>query len=123
MHFDLKIISLSAFRIQLIDEKMRIDQLLVERGLAESRNRAQRLVMAGEVCVAGELVDKPSMQVAFDAQVTLSTTEICPRRRKIGSSPGPFLLKRQVGCVPMWERRRVDLPIACCKWRRQSLCH
>jgi 23S rRNA (cytidine1920-2'-O)/16S rRNA (cytidine1409-2'-O)-methyltransferase len=52
-------------------KKIRIDQLLFERGLAESRNRAQRLVMAGEVCVAGELVDKPSMQVAFDAQITL----------------------------------------------------
>ena len=49
--------------------KKRIDLLLVERGLAESRNRAQRLVMAGEVRVNGEMVHKSSTQVAEDAQI------------------------------------------------------
>lgn len=49
--------------------KKRIDILLVERGLAESRNRAQRLVMAGEVRVNGEMVHKPSTQVGADAQI------------------------------------------------------
>ena len=47
--------------------KMRVDQLLVERGLAESRTLAQRLVMAGQVRVAGEMVHKPSASVASDA--------------------------------------------------------
>ncbi len=47
--------------------KLRVDQLLVERGLAESRTRAQRLVMAGQVRVAGEMVHKPSATVASDA--------------------------------------------------------
>ena len=50
-------------------KKKRIDLLLVERGLAESRNRAQRLVMAGEVRVDGEMVHKSSMQVSEDARV------------------------------------------------------
>lgn len=50
-------------------KKKRIDILLVERGLAESRNRAQRLVMAGEVRVNGEMVHKSSTQVAQDAQI------------------------------------------------------
>ncbi len=50
-------------------KKKRIDMLLVERGLAESRNRAQRLVMAGEVRVDGEMVHKPSTQVAEGAQI------------------------------------------------------
>ena len=50
-------------------KKKRIDVLLVERGLAESRNLAQRLVMAGEVRVAGEMIHKPSMQVAEDAPI------------------------------------------------------
>jgi len=49
--------------------KKRIDILLVERGLAESRNRAQRLVMAGEVRVDGEMVHKSSTQVALDAHI------------------------------------------------------
>jgi 23S rRNA (cytidine1920-2'-O)/16S rRNA (cytidine1409-2'-O)-methyltransferase len=50
-------------------KKQRIDILLVERGLAESRNRAQRLVMAGEVRVDGEMVHKSSTQVAEDAEI------------------------------------------------------
>jgi len=52
-------------------KKMRIDVLLVERGLAESRNRAQRLVMAGEVRVEGEMIHKPSTQVAVDAHIAI----------------------------------------------------
>ena len=50
-------------------KKQRIDILLVERGLAESRNRAQRLVMAGEVRVAGEMVHKSSTQVPMNAKI------------------------------------------------------
>ena len=50
-------------------KKMRIDVLLVERGLAESRNKAQRLVMAGEVRVDGEMVHKPSSLVVADAHI------------------------------------------------------
>jgi 23S rRNA (cytidine1920-2'-O)/16S rRNA (cytidine1409-2'-O)-methyltransferase len=53
--------------------KKRIDQLLVERGLAPSRARAQALVMAGLVFASGKggekRVDKPGQQVADDAQV------------------------------------------------------
>jgi 23S rRNA (cytidine1920-2'-O)/16S rRNA (cytidine1409-2'-O)-methyltransferase len=50
-------------------KKQRIDILLVERGLAESRNRAQRLVMAGEVRVDGEMVHKSSTQVPMNAKI------------------------------------------------------
>ena len=49
--------------------KQRIDQLLVSRGLAESRARAQALVMAGLVFVGERKVDKPGQQVAEDAAV------------------------------------------------------
>ncbi len=52
-------------------KKQRIDLLLVEKGLAESRNRAQRLVMAGEVRVDGEMVHKSSTRVSPDAQITV----------------------------------------------------
>lgn len=49
--------------------KQRADALLVERGLAESRNQAQRLVMAGQVRANGQIVDKPSSMLA--PEVTL----------------------------------------------------
>jgi len=52
-------------------KKKRIDILLVERGLAESCNRAQRLVMAGEVRVNGEMVHKSSTQVHEDVQIEI----------------------------------------------------
>ncbi len=47
--------------------KRRIDQLLVDRGLAESRARAQALVMAGLVFVGETKVDKPGHQLPEDA--------------------------------------------------------
>lgn len=47
--------------------KRRVDQLLVERGLAESRARAQALVMAGLVFAGETKIDKPGHQLAEDA--------------------------------------------------------
>ncbi len=51
--------------------KTRLDLLLVERGLAESRSLAQRLIMAGQVRVDGQLVLKPATGVASEAELTL----------------------------------------------------
>ncbi len=47
--------------------KLRLDVLLLERGLVESRSLAQRLVMAGQVRVNGEVELKPSTLVAEEA--------------------------------------------------------
>jgi 23S rRNA (cytidine1920-2'-O)/16S rRNA (cytidine1409-2'-O)-methyltransferase len=52
-------------------KKVRVDLLLVERGLAESRTQAQRLVMAGQVRVDGQLVLKPSAPVSPEAGLEL----------------------------------------------------
>jgi 23S rRNA (cytidine1920-2'-O)/16S rRNA (cytidine1409-2'-O)-methyltransferase len=52
-------------------KKMRIDLLLVERGLAESRSQAQRLVMAGQVRVKGQLVQKPSVSFQNDVEIAV----------------------------------------------------
>ncbi|MGN6271256.1 MAG: TlyA family RNA methyltransferase [Sphingomonas sp.] len=49
--------------------RQRIDQLLVDRGLAESRTRAQALVMAGLVFVNERKVEKAGQQVADDAAI------------------------------------------------------
>jgi len=51
--------------------KRRIDSLLVEKGLAESRAKAQALIMAGEVVVEGKAAIKPGMLVAEEAAITL----------------------------------------------------
>jgi 23S rRNA (cytidine1920-2'-O)/16S rRNA (cytidine1409-2'-O)-methyltransferase len=53
------------------ERHMRIDKLLVERGLAESRTKAQALVMAGVVLADEQRVNKPSDTVASDAKVRL----------------------------------------------------
>ena len=47
--------------------KTRVDQLLVDRGLAESRTRAQALIMAGLVFLGDRKIEKPGQAVADDA--------------------------------------------------------
>jgi 23S rRNA (cytidine1920-2'-O)/16S rRNA (cytidine1409-2'-O)-methyltransferase len=49
--------------------KRRLDQLIVDRGLAESRTRAQALVMAGLVFSGTRKLDKPGMTLADDAAI------------------------------------------------------
>jgi 23S rRNA (cytidine1920-2'-O)/16S rRNA (cytidine1409-2'-O)-methyltransferase len=51
--------------------KKRVDVLLVERGLAESRQKAQALLLAGQVLVGEQKVDKPGRMVDADAPVRL----------------------------------------------------
>ena len=48
-------------------KKMRVDQVLVARGLAESRARAQALVMAGLVFAGETKIAKPGQPIAEDA--------------------------------------------------------
>jgi 23S rRNA (cytidine1920-2'-O)/16S rRNA (cytidine1409-2'-O)-methyltransferase len=49
--------------------KTRLDRLLVERRLAESREKAQALIMAGDVLLNGQMAAKPGQSVAEDAVV------------------------------------------------------
>lgn len=49
--------------------KIRIDQLIVDRDLAESRTRAQALIMAGLVFVGTRKIDKPGQTVPDDAEI------------------------------------------------------
>jgi len=51
--------------------KRRADQLLVEQGLAESRAKAQALILAGLVSAAGRRVDKPGEQLAAASALVL----------------------------------------------------
>jgi 23S rRNA (cytidine1920-2'-O)/16S rRNA (cytidine1409-2'-O)-methyltransferase len=52
--------------------KVRLDQLLAQRGLFPSRSRAAASVMAGEVRVGDELADKPGRLVAEDVPVSVA---------------------------------------------------
>jgi 23S rRNA (cytidine1920-2'-O)/16S rRNA (cytidine1409-2'-O)-methyltransferase len=51
--------------------KLRLDQLLVDRGLVESRSRAQALIMAGLVYCGEQRLDKPGQSVAQDCRIDL----------------------------------------------------
>lgn len=51
--------------------KQRADQLLVDRGLAESRTRAQALILAGLAFIGDRKIDKAGQPVAADAEITL----------------------------------------------------
>ena len=61
----------------------RIDKLLVERGLADSRTKAQALVMAGLVLVNDQRVAKPSDNTPLDAQIRLKGADD-PTSRYVG---------------------------------------
>ena len=52
--------------------KRRADQLLVELGMAESRAKAQALILAGVVSCAGRRVDKAGEQLALDAALSVT---------------------------------------------------
>ena len=54
---------------------LRLDQALVENGLCESREKAKRAVMAGQVKVNGQLARKPSESVKPEDQLTLVAPE------------------------------------------------
>ena len=56
--------------------KIRLDQLLFQKGLAESREKARALIMAGVTEVDGIRVDKPGSLIPDNASISLKKT--CP---------------------------------------------
>ena len=52
-------------------KRLRLDQYVHQRGLTASREQARRLIMAGEVLVDGQVVDRPATPVAEGAQLAL----------------------------------------------------
>ena len=49
----------------------RLDKLLVDRGIVQSRERARAMIMAGKVVVEGKRIDKPGVQVNDEARIQL----------------------------------------------------
>jgi 23S rRNA (cytidine1920-2'-O)/16S rRNA (cytidine1409-2'-O)-methyltransferase len=83
-------------------KKVRVDLLLVSRGLAESRTKAQALVMAGAVVVDDARVDKPGALVAPDAAVRLK-----PEATLRYVSRGAGKLERALEAFPIDPRGKV----------------
>jgi 23S rRNA (cytidine1920-2'-O)/16S rRNA (cytidine1409-2'-O)-methyltransferase len=52
---------------------LRLDVLITKNGLAESRERAQALILAGKVRVAGETIRKPDRSVSEDAPISVES--------------------------------------------------
>lgn len=52
-------------------DRLRVDELLVQRGLCADLEEAKRVIWSGAVIVQGELVDQPGAQVKSDAEVRL----------------------------------------------------
>ena len=114
--------------------KQRLDVVLVDRGLAPSRERARALILAGQVTVDGQVVSKAGAPVARDAQVVLAQPDhpyvgrgglklagaldvfaIDPRGRRaldVGASTGGFtdvLLQRGAESVVALDVGRAQL--------------
>ena len=53
----------------MANSKKRLDVLLVERGLVESRQRAQAVIMSGQVYVREQKVDKAGAQIEENAPI------------------------------------------------------
>jgi len=84
-------------------KKVRIDHLLVERGLAESRTKAQALVMAGAVVVGEARVDKPGALVDPAAPVRVKD-DAAPQKYV---SRGALKLERALEAFPIDPRGKV----------------
>ena len=56
--------------------KDRIDKILVARGLVESRTRAQALILAGQVLVREQRVDKPGQLIDTSAEIRIKAQEL-----------------------------------------------
>jgi len=61
-------------------ERKRLDRLLTERGLAETRQKAQALILAGSVFVDGKKVEKAGTPIASEAQIEVRG----PKSRYVG---------------------------------------
>ena len=65
----------------------RLDVLVTKNGLAESRERAQALILAGKVRVAGETVRKPDRSVSDDAQIAVDADPAYASRGALKLAP------------------------------------
>ena len=80
--------------------KMRLDQLVFERGLSASREEARRLILAGQVLVADRVSDKAGRKVDADAEIRV-------KERPRFVSRGGLKLEGALDCFQIDPRDRV----------------
>ena len=51
--------------------KIRLDQILFDRKLAESKSKAQAMIMAGQVCVEDKVINKSGYNINPDAKIKI----------------------------------------------------
>jgi 23S rRNA (cytidine1920-2'-O)/16S rRNA (cytidine1409-2'-O)-methyltransferase len=88
-------------------KKQRLDLLLVERQLCESRQLAQRWIQAGEVRVNGEVVDKSGTAIAID-----STVEVRARARFVSRGGEKLAKALDVFAIATIDRICLDAGIS-----------
>lgn len=75
---------------------IRLDQLIVKQGRAPSRTKAQDMIRAGEVVVAGETITDPSQKVAEDIEIEIRTGETLKYVSRAGLKLESALLRTKV---------------------------
>lgn len=85
-------------------KKQRLDTLLVARGLAESRERARQLILAGEVVVAGKANPKPGHLTPVDAEIEVNA----PLRYV---SRGGLKLEKALACFELDVHNKVAIDV------------
>jgi 23S rRNA (cytidine1920-2'-O)/16S rRNA (cytidine1409-2'-O)-methyltransferase len=88
-------------------QKERLDVALVRRGLVSSRERAQALIMAGQVYVNGRLSDKPGMFIPLDADCRVA--EVLPEHKYV--SRGGLKLEKALDTFHLDPTGRVALDV------------
>ena len=87
--------------------RVRIDRVLVERGLVESREQAVRLILAGEVLVDGKRVDKAGALVAREASPAGNPRASMGRAFRAAAGTPPGRRGRGVGSVYSGRAQRL----------------
>jgi len=85
---------------RMSSKKERLDKLIVERGLAPSRERARALVMAGMVVVDDHLAEKPGTSIAVTATIRLKG-EVHPYVSRGGMKLAKALEEFEIGVAGM----------------------
>ena len=88
-------------------QKERLDVALVRRGLVSSRERAQALIMAGQVYVNGRRSDKPGMFISLDADCRVA--EVLPEHKYV--SRGGLKLEKALDTFHLDPTGRVALDV------------
>ena len=108
-----------------MSEKMRLDALLVKKGLEESRERAKALIMQGIVYVDDQKADKPGMSYSEDSLVEIRGKKLAYVSRgglKLEKAMQQFPI--ELGGKSQWTSGPPPgaLPTVCCKTaRRRSM--